>query len=84
MQLTTINAIKKAIGELNHIKGAIVIEIDDSNKQGQLFYHASLKVHQNKEHLLTSLEILSKVLGNLNGEGLSTEINMEKRTLFLS
>lgn len=70
--------------ELNHIKGCVVVVIDDSNASGKGFYKANIKVHQTKEHLLSSLEELSKIIGQLNGEGLFTEINMEKRTLYLS
>lgn len=82
MNISTIESIQAAISKLN-CRGAIVLAIDDSNHSGKGFYKAVIKVHQGKEHLLTYLESLAKTLGQLNGEGLSTEIMLQKRMLVL-
>jgi len=84
MNISTIEAIKSAIGKLNHIKGSVVLTIDSSEAKGQVFYKCQIKVHEGKEHLLSSLEKLSKILGNLNGEGLFTNLDEKRRIVNLS
>jgi hypothetical protein len=84
MNIETIEAIKACISHLNHIKGAVVIRVDSDSAHGSLCHRAEIRVPEGKESLLSYLEQLSKTLGHLNGEGLYTEINLQRRILFLS
>jgi hypothetical protein len=84
MNLETIWAIKAMLGQLNHVKGMVVLKIDDSQCKGKLYFKCELKVNQGREYLLKELEDIALRIGSLNGEGLCHEIKEEKRTLYLS